>query len=53
MGQAKLSVLTGSQKKCHGYMFSRRKDEGKRFYGNKTLLNCAVTVTNANCELSD
>ncbi len=29
------------------------KDEGKRFYGNKTLSNCTVTVTNANCELSD
>ena len=31
-------------------MFYRRKDEGKRFYGNKTLFNCTVTVTNTkNC----
>ena len=27
-------------------MFYRHKDEGKRFYGNKTLFNCTVTVTN-------
>ena len=38
---------------CHGYTFSRRKDEGKRFYGNITLFNCNVIVTNANCELPD
>ena len=58
-GQAKLSVLmgcsywAGSQKKSHGYMFSRREDEGKRFYGNKMLVNCIVTLTDENCELSD
>ena len=34
-------------------MFSRREDEGKRFYGNKTLFNCSVTVTDENCELPD
>ena len=46
-----VSVLSGVSEKSHGYMFSRRKDGGKRFYGNKTLFNCTVTVTNANCEL--
>ena len=43
----------GSQNKIRGYMFSRRKDKGKRFHGHITLFNCTVTVTNANCELSD
>ena len=50
-GQAKLSVLTGVRtkrglrKKSPRHMFSRRKERGKRFYGNKTLFNCTVTVT--------
>ena len=46
-----VSVLSGVSEKSQGYLFSRRGDEGKRFYGNKTLFNCTVTVTN--CELSD
>ena len=48
-----VSVLSGVSEKSHGYTFSRRKDEGKRFYGNITLFNCIVIVTNANCELPD
>ena len=48
-----VSVLSGVSEKSHGYMFSRRKDEGKRFYSNKPLFNCTVTVTDKNCELSD
>jgi len=48
-----VSVLSGVSEKSHGYTFSRRKDEGKRFYGNITLFNCTVIVTNANCELPD
>ena len=48
-----VSVLSGVSEKSHGYMFSRHKDEGKRFYGTKMLFNCTVTVINANCELSD
>ena len=48
-----VSVLSGVSEKSHEYMFYRHKEEGKRFYGNKTLFNCTVTVTNANCELSD
>ena len=48
-----VSVLSGdSEKKSRIHVFSK-KDEGKRLYGNKTLFNCTVTVTNANCELSD
>ena len=50
-----VSVLSGVSEKSHRYMFSQRKDEdeGKCFYGNKTLFNCTVTVINANCELPD
>ena len=28
-----VSVLSGVSEKSHGYMFFRRKDKGKRFYG--------------------
>ena len=48
-----VSVLSGVSEKSHGYMFSRREDEGKHFYGKKTLFNCTVTVTDENCALND
>ena len=48
-----VSVLSGVSEKSHGYMFSRCEDKGKRFYGNKTLFNCTVTVADEICELSD